>query len=102
MFHELAELTIAEGREEEFEAAYQQQGRRILARAAGFMWTDLARSVERPSTYLLRVCWRTVENHTVDFREGPLFQQWREVVGPFFAEQPKVEHVQPRFQPFRG
>jgi hypothetical protein len=24
------------------------------------------------------------------------------VVGPFFTDQPKVEHVQPRFQPFRG
>ena len=27
-----------------------------------------------------------------DFREGPLFPQWRAIVGPFFAAPPVVEH----------
>ena len=36
--------------------------------------------------------WRTLENHTVDFRGSPLFQQWRALVGPHFASPPEVEH----------
>ena len=32
--------------------------------------------------------WDTLENHTVDFRQGPLFAQWRAIVGPFFASPP--------------
>jgi hypothetical protein len=33
-----------------------------------------------------------VENHTVDFRQSPAFQDWRAIVGPFFAGPPTVEH----------
>ena len=36
----------------------------------------------------------TLENHTVDFRQGPLFAQWRAIVGPFFAVPPAVEHFE--------
>jgi len=28
----------------------------------------------------------------VGFRQGPLFAQWRAIVGPFFAQPPQVEH----------
>ena len=34
----------------------------------------------------------TMENHTVDFRESPAFQEWRALVGPYFAVPPAVEH----------
>ena len=41
---------------------------------------------------MLAIEWETLENHTVDFREGPLFPQWRAIIGPFFASAPDVEH----------
>jgi hypothetical protein len=28
----------------------------------------------------------------VGFRQGPLFAQWRAIIGPFFAQPPVVEH----------
>jgi hypothetical protein len=28
------------------------------------------------------------------FRQSPLFQQWRAIVGPYFAAQPAVEHFE--------
>jgi hypothetical protein len=28
----------------------------------------------------------------VDFRQSAAFQQWRAIVGPFFAAPPSVEH----------
>ena len=35
------------------------------------------------------------EDHTVGFRQGPLFPQWRAIVGPFFAQPPVVESTPP-------
>jgi hypothetical protein len=41
---------------------------------------------------VLQIFWDTLEDHTVAFRQGPLFAQWRAIVGPFFARPPLVEH----------
>ena len=41
---------------------------------------ELQRSIEKPSRYRLFVKWETVENHTVDFRGSPDFQEWRKFV----------------------
>jgi heme-degrading monooxygenase HmoA len=38
------------------------------------------------------IFWDTLEDHTEGFRGGPLFAQWRAIVGPFFAQPPVVEH----------
>jgi hypothetical protein len=38
------------------------------------------------------IFWDTLEDHTMAFRGGPLFAQWRSIVGPFFAAPPVVEH----------
>jgi hypothetical protein len=35
-----------------------------------------------------------VDNHNVDFRGSPDFQEWRKLVGHCFAAAPQVEHVQ--------
>jgi hypothetical protein len=41
---------------------------------------------------MLSLEWETLEHHTVGFRGGPLFPEWRSHIGPFFAEAPQVEH----------
>jgi hypothetical protein len=38
------------------------------------------------------IFWDTLENHTVEFRQSPAFQQWRAIVGGYFAAPPAVEH----------
>ena len=50
------------------------------------------RGIERPSAFLLVIAWETLEDHTVGFRGGELFVEWRALIGPFFAEPPEVEH----------
>ncbi len=50
------------------------------------------KGIENPERYVLQIFWDTIENHNVDFREGPLFPQWRAIIGPFFASPPYVEH----------
>jgi heme-degrading monooxygenase HmoA len=88
---EHAELRIAPGREQEFEAAFEE-ARKVISEAGGFRWVELLRGVERPGTYLLLVGWDSVEAHTVGFRQSERFQRWRGLVGPYFAEAPAVEH----------
>ncbi len=91
MIMETAIITVTEGRESEFLAALEL-GKEVLARATGFQVIHVHQGIERPSTFMLAIGWETLENHTVDFREGPLFPEWRSHIGPFFAEAPHVEH----------
>jgi len=46
-----------------------------------------------PPALLLLVRWANLGDHTEGFRGSPAFTRWREIVGPFFAEPPRVEHV---------
>jgi heme-degrading monooxygenase HmoA len=98
---EHAELTVGPGRTEEFEAAFAE-ARKVISEADGFRWVELLRGVERPGTYLLLVGWESVEAHTVGFRESERFPRWRALVGPYFAEPPRVEHFAPRSERFSG
>ena len=43
---------------------------------------------------MLQIFWDTLEDHTVGFRQSPLFTEWRAIVGPFFAAPPHVEHFE--------
>jgi heme-degrading monooxygenase HmoA len=91
MIMETAFITVREGEEDAFLNALEQ-GKQVLARAVGFHTIHVHRGIERPSTFLLAIGWDTLEHHTVAFREGPLFPEWRSHIGPFFAEPPTVEH----------
>lgn len=92
MIVEHALIHVTPGREDEFAAQFPR-ARAVIEQAEGFRWAELHRFVERPSVFLLLVGWDTLEAHLEGFREGPLFAQWRAVIGPFFAEPPVVEHV---------
>ncbi len=91
MIVEHAEFSIAEADSEKFEAAYAQ-ARELLAQTEGFLWARLHRGLERPESYLLLVGWESLEAHNVGFRESERFPQWRALIGPYFAADPKVEH----------
>ena len=93
MIMETALITVNPGEEQAFIEALER-GKQVLTRATGFNVIHVHRGIERPSTFLLAIGWETLENHTVDFRQGPLFPEWRSHIGPFFAEAPVVEHWQ--------
>lgn len=93
MIMETAFMTVHEGQEDAFLAALEE-AKLVLAKAQGFNVIHVHQGIERPSTFLLAIGWDSVENHMVDFREGPLFPEWRSHIGRFFAEPPVVEHWQ--------
>ena len=92
MILEIADIRIAPGQQAAFDAAIQHGLATVASQAKGFRGFKVNKSVESPERYILMIYWETLEDHTVGFREGPLFPQWRAIVGPFFAAPPVVEH----------
>lgn len=92
MILELADIRIQPGKQAEFDAAIERGLRTVIARAEGMRGFKVSKGIESPERYILQVFWDTLEHHTVTFRQGPLFPEWRAIVGPFFAQPPVVEH----------
>lgn len=91
MILEQAVFAITPGSERDFEAAVEQ-GKELISQARGFRSLSLMRGLEQPTGYLLLVEWDTLEDHVVGFRESELFPRWRELVSPYFASPPVVQH----------
>jgi heme-degrading monooxygenase HmoA len=89
---EIADIRIHPGQQTAFDEAIQRGLATTISRAQGCRGWKVNKGVESPERYLLMVFWETLEDHTVHFRGGPLFTEWRAIVGPFFAAPPQVEH----------
>ena len=94
MIVEFADIRIRPGQNDLFEEAIERGVAEIAARAKGFHGHPLHRGIESPERYALQVFWGPLEDHTVTFRQGPLFRQWRAIIGPFAAIPPVVEHFE--------
>ena len=92
MILEIADIRIKPGTKVQFEAAIELGVKNVISKAKGFKGYKINKGVESPERYVLMIFWQTLENHTVDFRESPAFQEWRALVGPHFAAPPAVEH----------
>ena len=94
MILEIADIRIAPGQNAAFEEAIQRGLDTVASQAAGFKGAKVNRGIESQERYILQIFWDTLEDHTVGFRQGPLFPAWRAIVGPFFAAPPVVEHFE--------
>ena len=91
MILEVAILNVKVGQTADFEAAFVHASP-IIASMKGYRRHELRRCLESANQYVLLVEWETLEDHTVTFRQGPLFTEWRGIIGPFFAGPPLVGH----------
>ena len=94
MILEIADIRILPGQNAAFEEAIQRGLSTVASPAQGFKGAKVTRGVESRERFILQIFWDTLEDHTVAFRQGPLFAQWRAIVGPFFAVPPVVEHFE--------
>ena len=92
MILEIADFRIHPGQQAAFEEAITRGLSTVISRAQGCKGFKVNHGVENAERYILQICWDTLEDHTVGFRQGPLFAEWRAIVGPFFAGTPQVEH----------
>ena len=94
MILEIADIRIAPGQQAAFEEAIARALTTVASQASGMVGWSVNKGVESPERYVLQIRWATLEDHTVGFRQGPLFAQWRAIIGPFFAQPPQVEHFE--------
>ncbi len=91
MILEVATLNVRPGQEADFERAFAE-ARAIIAASPGCLGHELQRCIETPGRYVLLVRWRTLEDHTVGFRQSAPYQQWKALLHHFYAPFPTVEH----------
>jgi heme-degrading monooxygenase HmoA len=91
MVLEVAALQVRSGEGASFEKAFAQ-AQSIIASMPGYISHQLQRSLEQPDKYLLLVEWRTLEDHTVGFRQSELYQEWKALLHHFYDPFPTVEH----------
>ena len=72
MVLESGTLPVIPGKEDEFEAAFEQ-AKSLIAGSPGCISVELRRKVEVPNEYLLLVQWETIEDHTEGFRGSEAF-----------------------------
>lgn len=91
MVLETAFIQVQPGRVEEF-LQVLPTALEVVSGADGFIDAKVQRGIERANTVLITLRWRTLEDHTVGFRESDRFTQWRAIISPFFDAPPTVEH----------
>jgi len=91
MVLEVVILNVREGQEAAFEAA-MRQARPLIEATAGFAGIAVRRCIETPNRYLLTVSWKTLEDHTIGFRQSDRYPEWRDLLHHFYDPFPTVEH----------
>ena len=90
---EVAMLDVKPGQEAEFEAAFSK-AQLIIASMPGYESHQLQRCVEQGNRYILLVTWRSLEDHTVGFRESDEYQTWKALLHHFYDPFPEVQHFE--------
>lgn len=91
MIVEHAEFQVSPGGGAAFEEAYEQI-RTLLLSADGCRSVALLPSVDVADTYLLRVEWDRLADHTEVFAASPEAKRLREALAPHCAAPPRVVH----------
>jgi heme-degrading monooxygenase HmoA len=97
MILEIARITVKPGLDEEFLSVAADHGASIFAAAIGCAGMQLRKSIETPDTYIMLVCWHTLDNHIVDFRGSEGFKRWRELTGELYAKPIEIENFELAF-----
>jgi quinol monooxygenase YgiN len=89
---ELAQLQIKVSSIDHFEQDFPRIAE-LISEAEGCLSVDLHRSIEREAGYVLMICWRRVEDHTVTFRQSPAFAEMTQLLRPHLSHPPQMEHL---------
>lgn len=95
MVVEYIRYAVPLARAEEFEAAYQRGGRVLVADPHCVRY-EVARGVEEPEHFVVRIEWDSIEGHEQGFRSSPQFREFLAAVRPFFDQIEEMKHYQLR------
>ena len=93
MILEVAIMKIKPEEISKFEAAFPKAAA-IVASIPGYISHEMVRCVETTGRYHFLIRWENIDAHLVNFRQSPRFQDFRALIGGFFAEPPVAEHFE--------
>ncbi|MGR6918750.1 antibiotic biosynthesis monooxygenase family protein [[Actinomadura] parvosata] len=96
MVVEYIRYTIPASRAEEFEQAYKAASS-VLDADPHCLSYEIARGVEEPEHYTVRIEWDSIEGHEQGFRRSPRFAEFFAAVKPFFTHIQEMKHYDARF-----
>ena len=94
MVTEIAEFTAQPGMAEALRAGLLR-GLEVIRTAEGCRSARLCRGVEDPERFIYEIEWETLEDHTVRFRGGPRFAEYRSHINGLFVEPVIARHFEP-------
>lgn len=93
MVLEIAQITAQPGKVEELRAGLVA-AISVIRRAEGCHSVMVRQQIEDPSQFILQIEWETLERHTVTFRGGPLFAEYRSHIAGLFVDPIVARHYQ--------
>jgi len=93
MILEVAIMKVKPDQMEEFEKVFPHAAA-ISASCKGYISHEMQRCIETKGKYFYLIRWESVEAHEVNFRQTPKRQQFRDLIGKFWAEPPFAEHFE--------
>ena len=93
MILEVAIIKIKPGEAAKFEAVFPK-AELIVSSIPGYISHEMQRCVETKNKYHFLIRWENIDAHLVNFRQSPKFQEFRSLLGGFFAEPPVAEHFE--------
>jgi quinol monooxygenase YgiN len=91
---EYIRYTIPAERRDAFERGYAEASA-ALAASPHCLAYDLARCVEDPTQYVLRIDWDSADGHMQGFRRSPEFRTFFAAVRPFVSDIAEMRHYEP-------
>ncbi|AIQ56045.1 antibiotic biosynthesis monooxygenase family protein [Paenibacillus borealis] len=91
MITEAAMLQVKPGLTRQFEQSFKEASP-LIASMDGYLGHELQHCMEDDHKYLLIVRWRSLEDHTVGFRESAQYQEWKAMLHHYYSPFPVVEH----------
>ena len=91
MIVEIAEYNAQPGKSDEFLSGLTR-GMEVVRKAEGCRSVAIRRQIEDPNHFIAQIEWETLEHHTVMFRGGPAFQEYRSHIAGLFVDPIVARH----------
>lgn len=93
MILEYIRYTVPSGDAESFQRAYQEAGK-ILHADPHCLGYEVARGVEEPEHFVVRIQWDSIDGHEQGFRRSPAFRTFFSAVRPYFDQIDEMKHYE--------
>jgi quinol monooxygenase YgiN len=91
MVIEYIRYTLPDSKATQFDDAYRRAGQ-LLDADEHCLGYEVARGVEEPEHFVVRIEWDSLEGHEQGFRSSPAFAPFLNAVGPFVSEIEEMKH----------